>query len=184
MKRLTSLVVASVAGLTACEAFATPRAVQANAPDMTFVQTFMGNCAMNFPDTDRIASAAIAFKWDRITDAATLKTIGPVDNGGKWKAWRFKNGGKGFLLAAGSRLMKAKHVDFCVLIAEPASIDATRNQIAVLLRAKPEEKEVYQGQNYFTYSVKGEDGARTLNFIDARPMGMKTMNASMMTDPY
>jgi len=122
-------------------------------------------------------------KWKRVTDPDTLKMIGPIDGGSGWKAWTFKTSNKGFLLSAGERKSEGKSFRFCVLIAEPSDIETTRTRIVEMLHATPDGTSEEGGQRYATYRFLQDGKPFLLNFIDAAPMGMKTLNVSTMTVP-
>ncbi|WP_169803388.1 hypothetical protein [Sphingomonas pruni] len=175
---------AMLLALAACDKPSSPpKTPLADTADMDFVQAFVGSCVQTFPDFARIEAAARAMKWKRVTDPDMLKMIGPADGGSGWKAWTFKTGKKGFLLSTGERDVEGKALKFCVLIAEPSDIEATRNHIVKLLNAKREYSSEEGGQRYATYSFLQDDKPLILNFIDAVPMSMKMLNVSTMTPP-
>ena len=175
---------AMILALAACNKPSSPaKAPSSDAADMDFVQAFVGSCVQAFPDFARIEAAARTMKWKRVTDPDRLKMIGPADGGSGWKAWAFKTGKKGFLLSTGERDVEGKALKFCVLIAEPSDIEATRNHIVKLLNAQLQDSSEEGGQQYATYSFVQNGKPLFLNFIDAVPMGMKMLNVSTMTPP-
>ena len=88
------------------------------------------------------------------------------------------------MLSVGERDVDGTQIQFCVLVSEPSDIEATRDYIVQMLRAKPEESRDEGGQRYRVYRFVNEGKPVLLNFIDAVPMGMKMLNTSTMTPPH
>lgn len=185
MSRQSRLLVSAlfVSCLSACNKPSADPTSSAALFDATFVQAFIGHCVQAFPDASKIEAAATAMRWKRITDPATLRMIGPVNEGSDWKAWGFKSDGKGFMLATGQNDANGQPARFCVLMSEPSNIDATRNQLVELLRAKRLDAREEGGQRYEIYQFEYDGRPMLLNFIDGSPMGMKMLNASAMVLP-
>ncbi|SEQ49155.1 hypothetical protein [Sphingobium sp. YR768] len=153
------------------------------ASENNFIQTFMGSCVQNFSEFARVEAAAKVQKWKLITDKNQLKMIAPQDDGGQWKAWKFKSGQVGALLSVGSREFEGEKINFCVLIANPIDGNAVRDRIVKMLHAKKESVSQQGGQRYATYIFIHDGKPLLLNFIDGVPMGLKTLNASVTTRP-
>jgi hypothetical protein len=152
--------------------------------DASFVQAFMGNCVQGFAGDSKIEAASTAMRWKRITDPAVLEMIGPANGGSDWKAWRFKSSGKVFMLATGQNEVDGRLARFCVLISEPTDIDATRDALVKLLRAKRQHASEEAGQRYEVHQFEFDGRMMLLNFIDGVPMGMKMLNASVVISPH
>jgi len=172
------------AALSACGQASERATDQSNVKaDDTFVQAFMGHCVHTFPDTAKIEAAAKATRMKPITDPATLRMIGPASGNADWKAWGFKADKKGFMLATGQNISDGERVRFCVLISEPADLEATRSRLVELLKAERQDESEEGGQRYEIYKFEFDGRPMLLNFIDGTPMGMKMLNASTMIAP-
>lgn len=154
----------------------------ATAPTMGFVQSFIGTCVMAFPDFARIEAAAEATKWKRITDPATLKTMGPQDGGTDYKTWSLIIEGQGAFTSIGRSTIDGRKAKFCSVVSQLPNIEQTRALIVKLLRATLVGSDQENGQNYVTYRFKNDDKPTILIFIGAIPMGMKGLTATTMID--
>lgn len=148
--------------------------------DLIFVRTLMGVCVLSGQAMPTIEAHARVAKWKEVTDADMLKSIAPVEAGAKWKTWVFKENGKGYVLIVGRLAQENGGFPFCTVISESSSGAVTSDYVSKLLKAKLLKRWSEAGQNYASYDFETDEVPGLISFIDATPIGMSTLNATVM----
>ena len=148
--------------------------------DKLFVQTFMGSCAIEIGNHDRVRAAAKAMKWKLITDPNARKMLGPADGNQKWTGWLIQQDKRGFMLALTEGEIDNLSVLTCTLVGDVSDVDATKRRIVQLLAADRQANDEANGQRTEVWNFKSERGRQALSSIDAQAMGMKTLNAGIV----
>lgn len=149
---------------------------------LVFSQTFIGTCAQDFPDTDRLKAAAKTFGWKELNDPNIRAMFGPADPSAIWQSWFLTQDNSKFVVGISEGIVDGKQVRTCNLVQDRTDVKSVISELTKLLNATKIDESMEAGQRSMVWQFKKNDQSYLLLTLDGTPMNMELINATITSD--